>query len=305
MSKILKYSPRIVIAPNGPEFSRIVLGLWRLSSWAMSPTERIAFLRSALEMGITTIDQADIYGDYMGEALLGEAFALAPELRQQFQIVTKCGIQFPSPNRPAQSAHIYNTSADHIIASAENSLRVMGLESIDLLLIHRPDPLMNVDEIAEGFTRLRDAGKVQHFGVSNFTPSQFELLHSRIALVTNQVECSLMQTEPFYDGCFDQCQRLRIAPMIWSALAGGRLFDETSEQARRIASVLRQLADYYQVTTSGIALAWILQLPSRPVVLTGSSRVTALRDAVDAAHVQLSRPHWFDLWRAATGVDIP
>lgn len=298
-------SPRIKIAPNGPEFSRIVLGLWRLPSWNMSPAERVVFLQSALDMGITTIDQADIYGDYTSEELVGEAFALAPDLRQRFQIVTKCGIQFPAPNRPAQTAHIYDTSAAHIIASAENSLHMMGVDAIDLLLIHRPDPLMDADEIASAFTRLHEAGKVKHFGVSNFTNSQFDLLHARYPLVTNQVECSLMQFDSIENGCFDQCQRLRIAPMIWSALAGGRVLDDSTEQGRRIAGVLRSLGDRYQASTSCIALAWLLQHPSRPLVLTGSGRLEALRDAVQATHLQLTRPEWFDLWRAAKGRDIP
>ncbi|MBC3881665.1 aldo/keto reductase [Undibacterium sp. LX40W] len=298
-------SPRLSIVPQGPEFSQIVLGLWRLSSWQMSAQERVSFLEQALELGITTIDEADIYGDYTSEALLGEAFALAPHLRQQFQIVSKCGIQFPSAQKPLQTSHIYETSAAHIIGSAENSLRNMQLDSLDLLLIHRPDPLMDADEIAEAFTHLRSRGKVQHFGVSNFTPSQFSLLHSRFPLVTNQVECSLLQMAPIYDGSFDQCQQLRISPMIWSALGGGALFEGKTEQSRRVLLALEKIAVELEVSTSTIALAWIFRHPVHPLVLTGSSRVQALQEAVQASHLQLSREHWFDLWRASTGVDIP
>lgn len=296
---------RSQIAPQGPEFSRIVLGLWRLSSWQMSPAERVQFLRAALDLGITTIDQADIYGDYTSETLLGEAFALAPELRQQFQIVTKCGIQFPSTQRPQQSAHIYNTSAAHIIASAENSLRSMQIEKIDLLLIHRPDPLMDADEIAHAFTHLQQSGKVAYFGVSNFTPSQFELLAARFPLMTNQVECSLLQHAPIYDGTFDVCQRQRIVPMIWSALAGGRLFSEQSPQLQKLHQALSRIATELDVSVSTVAMAWVLNLPSKPMVLTGSSRVKVLAEAVQALDCQLSREQWFDLWRAATGQDLP
>ena len=298
-------SPRLQIAPNGPEFSRIVLGLWRLSSWQMSPAQRAVFLQAALELGITTIDQADIYGDYTSETLLGEAFSHAPDLRQHFQIVTKCGIQFPAALRPAQTSHIYNTTAQHIIASAESSLRSMQIDAIDLLLIHRPDPLMDADEIAEAFSHLHRSGKVKYFGVSNFTNAQFELLHSRYPLVTNQVECSLLQMAPIYDGSFDLCQRLRIAPMIWSALAGGVLFSDAGENAQRIRVCLDQIAEQLNVSNSCVALAWILNLPSRPLVLTGSSRVSVLEEAVQAAQLRLSREHWFDLWRAAKGFDIP
>ena len=298
-------SPRLQIAPNGPEFSRIVLGLWRLSSWQMSPAQRVAFLQAALDLGITTIDQADIYGDYTSEILLGEAFAYAPALSQQFQIVTKCGIQFPAALRPAQTSHIYNTTAQHIIASAENSLRSMQIDAIDLLLIHRPDPLMDADEMAEAFSQLHASGKVKYFGVSNFTNAQFELLHSRYPLVTNQVECSLMQMAPIYDGSFDLCQRLRIAPMIWSALAGGALFSDAGENAQAIRACLEDIAQQLDVSSSCVALAWLLNLPSRPLVLTGSSRVSVLEEAVQAAQLRLSREYWFDLWRAAKGFDIP
>jgi predicted oxidoreductase len=298
-------SSRLQIAPQGPEFSRIVLGLWRLSAWQMTPVERVAFLHAALDLGITTIDQADIYGDYTSELLLGEAFALEPQLRQQFQIVTKCGIQFPSAQRPHQRAHIYNTSTTHIIASAENSLRSMRLEKIDLLLIHRPDPLMDADEIADAFSQLKQAGKVSHFGVSNFSPAQFELLASRFPLVTNQVECSLLHHVPIYDGTFDQCQRLRMSPMIWSALAGGRLFSEQSEQAQKLQAQLDRTASELGVSAACVAIAWILQLPSRPMVLTGSSRVKVLAEAVQALNCSLSREQWFDLWRAASGTELP
>nr|WP_314859448.1 aldo/keto reductase [uncultured Undibacterium sp.] len=298
-------SPRLQIAPNGPEFSRIVLGLWRLSSWQMGLAQRAEFLQAALDLGITTIDQADIYGDYTSETLLGETFAYAPSLRQHFQIVTKCGIQFPATLRPAQTSHIYNTTGQHIITSAETSLRSMQIETIDLLLIHRPDPLMDADEVAAAFTRLHESGKVKYFGVSNFTNAQFELLHSRFPLVTNQVECSLMQMAPIDDGSFDLAQRLRFAPMIWSALAGGALFNDRGEVAQRIRACLEQIAVQLDVTTSCVALAWILNLPSRPLVLTGSSRVSVLEETVQAAQLRLSREHWFDLWRAAKGFDIP
>lgn len=301
-------SSRIKIAPQGPEFSRIVLGLWRISSWQMSPAERVEFLRSALDLGITTIDQADIYGDYTSETLLGEAFAFAPELRQQFEIVTKCGIQFPSAQRPHQRAHIYNTSASHIIASAENSLRSMQVEKIDLLLIHRPDPLMEADEIAEAFTQLQQSGKVAYFGVSNFTVAQFDLLDSRFPLMTNQLECSLLQHAPIYDGTFDLCQRKRVVPMIWSALAGGRLFSDLGEQhpqGQKLHQVLNRIADELGLSPATIAISWVLHLPSKPMVLTGSSRVKVLAEAVQALECHLSREQWFDLWRAATGLELP
>ena len=297
-------TPTLQISPQGPTFSRIVLGLWRMADWAMSPQQRLAFLQQALELGITTIDQADIYGGYQSEALLGEALALAPQLRERLQIVTKCGIKLVSPARPSHQIQHYDTSRTHIIASAEQSLRNMRTETIDVLLIHRPDPLMDADEIAEAFLSLQQSGKVKHFGVSNFTVSQFDLLASRIPLVTNQVELSLLHMNPLQDGSLDQCQRERLSPMIWSALAGGRLLSDEGEQAQRVRAVLARLAAELNVAVSTIALAWILQHPSKPVVLTGSGKIASIKEAVAATEIMLSREQWFALWCASAGKNV-
>lgn len=294
-------APRIRISPTGPEFSRIALGMWRLASWDMNAQQRLAYLEQALDLGITTIDHADIYGS---EAPFGEAIALAPSLRDKLEIVTKCGI-VPLAKQSATSASHYNTSAAHIIASAENSLRQMQIDHIDVLLIHRPDPLMNADEVAQAFQTLHKDGKVRHFGVSNFTPSQFELLASRHPLVTNQVELSPMFLAPLHDGTLDQCQRLSIAPMIWSALAGGRLFGKESEQALRLHATLNGLAEEYCVSPVCVAYAWALQHPSRPVVLTGSRHIAAARDAISATGVKLAPEHWFAIWTASNGHNVP
>ncbi|MBC3811538.1 aldo/keto reductase [Undibacterium aquatile] len=299
-------SPRIQIAPGGPEFSRIVLGLWRLASWQKTPQERVSFLQEALELGITTIDQADIYGDYQSERLLGEALHIAPELKKEFQFVSKCGIKLVSQHRSEHHLQHYDTSRQHIIASAENSLRAMQIDRLDLLLIHRPDPLMDADEMAQAFHHLQQSGKVAHFGVSNFTPSQFDLLASRFPLVTNQVELSLLHLPPLHDGTLDLCQRLRIAPMIWSALGGGALLSDATANAdvQRVRVALGQVAAELQVPLATVAIAWVLQHPSKPMVLTGSGRMSALREAVLACSQTLSREQWFSLWCAAAGKGV-
>ncbi|MDO9193555.1 MAG: aldo/keto reductase, partial [Undibacterium sp.] len=237
-------------------------------------------------------------------ALLGEALALAPQLRERLQIVTKCGIKLVSQARPSHQIQHYDTSRAHIIASAENSLRNMHIDAIDVLLIHRPDPLMDADEIAEAFLALQQSGKVRHFGVSNFTPSQFELLASRFPLVTNQLELSLLHMNPLHDGTLDLCQRQRIAPMIWSALAGGRLMSDSGEQAQRVRLVLARLAEELNVAISTVALAWILRHPSNPLVLTGSGKIAAIREAVAATELTLSREQWFSLWCASAGKNV-
>jgi len=295
-------SPRIQICPNGPEFSRIALGLWRLGAWNFSPQQCVEFLQQALDLGITTIDHADIYGS---EAPFGQTMALAPSLRDKMEIVTKCGIMLAPPDRSTLRVPHYDTSCAHIIASLENSLRLLRTEYVDVLLIHRPDPLMQADEIAEAFHTLKQAGKVRHFGVSNFTPAQFDLLASRCTLVTNQIELSPLYLDPLHDGTLDQCQKLSISPMIWSALAGGRLFSEHNPRTERLRAVLSALGAEYGVSVNTVVYAWLLQHPSKPVVLIGSSRIAVAQEAVAATDLSLTREHWFAVWSASTGTGVP
>jgi len=284
------------LSSTGPEFSRIALGMWRIASWQMTPAERLDFIKQALELGVTTIDHADIYGS---EKPFGEALRLEPSLRAGMELVTKCGIIL------GESSSHYDTSAAHITRCLNNSLHDLGTDYVDLLLIHRPDPLMQVDEIAAAFTRLQEAGKVRHVGVSNFTPAQFELLNSRIPLVTNQVELSPLHLAPLHDGTLDQCQQRALAPMIWSALGGGRLFTEQTEQAVRLRATLNALSEHYGVSAATLVYAWLLQHPSRPIVLTGSGRIGAIRQAVAGADITLTRAHWFAIWSASTGTNPP
>lgn len=171
---------RIALAPQGPEFSRFVMGYWRLMDWNMSPRQLVSFIEEHLDLGITTVDHADIYGGYLCEAAFGEAMKLAPALRERMEIVTKCGIATTA--NPDHALGHYITDSDHIIKSAEQSLVNLATDHLDLLLIHRPDPLMDADEVAAAFLNLHQSGKVRHFGVSNFTPAQFSLLQSRLRL---------------------------------------------------------------------------------------------------------------------------
>ena len=289
-------NPRIRISKYGPEFSRIALGLWRLTSWQRTAGQRLEYVQQALDLGITTIDHADIYGS---EFPFGEALSLSPSLRDRTEIVTKCGIVSNGERS------YYDTSARHIIDSLENSLRLLRTDYVDLLLIHRPDHLMQIDEVAAAFQRLHESGKVRYFGVSNFTPGQFNMLASRYPLVTNQVEWSPLHINPLDDGTFDQCQQLAISPMIWSALAGGRLFSDQSARAKRVRDTLSELALRYAVSPTTIVYAWLLAHPSNPVVLTGSGRLDAIKEAFAALEVTLSRADWFAIWRASTGTPVP
>ena len=295
---------RITLAPQGPEFSRFVMGYWRLMDWNMSPLQLASFIEEHLDLGITTVDHADIYGGYQCEAAFGEALKLSPALRQRMEIVTKCGIATTA--KPEHALGHYITDSAHIVKSAEQSLVNLATDSIDLLLIHRPDPLMNADEVAEAFLNLHQSGKVRHFGVSNFTPAQFALLQSRLpfTLATNQVEISPVHQPLLLDGTLDQLQQLRIRPMAWSCLGGGRLFNDDEFQPLRdeLETVARELN---AESIEQVVYAWILRLPSQPLPIIGSGKIERVRSALAAEELQMTRQQWFRIRKAALGYDVP
>jgi predicted oxidoreductase len=300
--------PQIALSKNGPPCSRLVHGLWRLAAWKKSTSQIRATIDFCLEQGITTFDHADIYGDYTCEPLFGAALAAAPVDRSRIQIVTKCGIKLVSPNRPGHRIKSYDTSCSHILASVDNSLQCLNTDYIDLLLIHRPDPLTDPEEVNEAFVTLRDSGKVRHFGVSNFLPSQFELLASRleVPLVTNQVEYSVMNLAAHADGTIDLCQKLAIHPMAWSPLGGGRLFHQDSEQAAALRETLSGIGrDVGGASVDQVALAWILRHPVQFAVVLGTGSRDRIGQAIEALDIPLSREQWFEIWRASMGRDVP
>jgi predicted oxidoreductase len=296
--------PKATTGAQGVQLSRIVAGMWRMGDWNMSPEQRVAFIEQCLDLGVTSFDHADIYGGYGVETLFGEALRLQPSLRARMQLVSKCGIQLVSPARPQNSIQHYDTSAKHIAASVEQSLRALGTDHLDLLLIHRPDPLMEFDEIAFAFDRLRQDGKVHHFGVSNFSRHQFECLHKRVPLATNQVEFSPLHLDPLFDETFDGLQDLGVAPMIWSPLAGGALFNGADAHVGPLRAVIQQIADELQQPFASVVFAWIMRLPCKPLPLTGSGRIEAIKEAVAASTFTLSTEQWFAILRAARGHEV-
>jgi predicted oxidoreductase len=297
--------PAVVTAPGGPSLSRIVAGAWRLAEWNLPTERRLQWIHEALDLGITTFDHADLYGGYQAERLFGEALARAPGLREHLQIVGKCGIRPPCVQRPEHRVKHYDTSAAHVVASVEQSLRSLHTDRLDLLLVHRPDALMEPDALARCFDCLRRAGKVLHFGVSNHAPSQFSLLHRRFALATNQIELSPLHLDPLEDGTLDQAQDLGIAPMVWSPLAGGRLMSGDDEASVRVRAVLERLAAEHDATATTIAFAWVLRHPSRPLPIAGTRHVARLREAAAACAIALDAQDWYEIRSAAAGRDVP
>ncbi|MEO7964914.1 MAG: aldo/keto reductase [Gemmatimonadaceae bacterium] len=297
--------PLVPLCANGPKLSAIVAGAWRMAEWKLSRVERVRWIEECVELGVTSFDHADIYGDYQVETLFGEALAAAPALRARVQLVSKCGIKLVSTNRPSHGAKSYDTSRAHILASVDRSLVSLGVDHLDLLLLHRLDALMDPNEVAETFADLRQSGKVRHVGVSNHSPSQFAMLHRRCSLATNQVELSPLQMSVLSDGTLDQSIDLGIRPMIWSPLGGGRIFTESDASAVRVRAALEQVGADHGVEAPTIAYAWLLRHPSRPVPITGSRRISAIREAVAALDVSLSSDEWYSIWVAGAGRQVP
>ncbi|HDX8379597.1 aldo/keto reductase [Aeromonas salmonicida] len=295
---------RLALHAQGPTFSRLIMGYWRLMEWQLSPAALLDLMKYHLDLGVTTIDHADIYGGYQCEEAFGNALRLEPSLRDRMEIVSKCGIALTA--KPEHALNHYNTGKAHIIASAEDSLRKLATDHLDLLLIHRPDPLMDADEVADAFISLKQAGKVKHLGVSNFSARQFELLQSRLPfpLVTNQLEISPLNQSTTLDGTLDLCQQLRIKPMAWSCLGGGRLF-EGQEYAPLRAELEQIRHEVGAQNIEQLVYAWVMMLPSQPLPLIGSGKRERIAAAVAAESIALTRQQWFRIRKAALGYDVP
>lgn len=302
--------PRISLPGNEVSLSRIVFGAWRLLGQETRPTpqETGRLISAAVEIGMTSFDHADIYGDHEVEAAFGEGLAAWGGARGSIEIVTKCGIVRQSPQRPDVGVKHYSMSAEYIASSVEQSLKNFGTDYIDLLLLHRPDPLMDADETAQGLEAVVKSGKVRAVGVSNFTPSQFDLLQSRLSLplTTNQIEMSVLRTGPLTDGSLDHAQLHCRPPMIWSPLGGGALFTGQGEREMRLRSALEEVrATTGAPDIAAVALAWLLRHPSRPIPVVGSMKPARLAAMAKATDIDLGREQWFEILKSSEGRDVP
>lgn len=281
---------------QGPAFSRIITGAWR---WNLPEASVHQLISTSLEQGITTFDHADIYGDHGNEVIFGNVLRGNSSLRAKMELVTKCGIKFPSAHRPSSWVKHYDTSKEHILWSAENSLKTLATDRIDLLLIHRPDPLLNPEEVAEAFTLLKQSGKVLYFGVSNFTPTQFEVFQSYLSfpLVTNQIEVSLTCHAPLFDGSLDILMKHRVSPMAWSPLGGGKLMEGKS-------SVFSK-ASLYKATEAQMALAWLLKHPSGIFPVIGTTKPERIVESAQAININLDKQDWFEMLKIVQGKEMP
>ena len=293
---------RVALTPD-LSFSRLVYGMWRVADDSdTSPAHVAAKIDACLDQGITTLDQADIYGGYIAEAVLGEALATRPDLRNKVEIVTKCDIVAPAGRYADRGVKHYDTSAAHLNYSVECSLRDMQIDHIDMLLIHRPDPLMDHNETGAALDALVASGKVRSVGVSNFRPYDWDLLQSGMTtkLATNQIEISLAEISPFTNGDIAFHQRQDHAMMAWSPLGGGGLMTQSGPLADRMDA----LAKEHGVDRAAIAVAFLLRHPSKILPVLGTNNLERIGTISDALKVSLARETWFSLYEAALGHEV-
>lgn len=285
--------------PEGPALSPIVVGAWRWHAVALQQVETL--IKTSLAAGISSFDHADIYGNYSCEEVFGNVLRGNSSLRNEMELVTKCGIKLLSDKRPDHWIKHYDTSKEHIIWSVENSLRMLATDRIDLLLLHRPDPLLNPAEVAESFSILKKQGKVLHFGVSNFSATQLEMLQSYLSfpLVTNQIELSLFKHQPLFDGTVTSLMKNKTSPMAWSPLGGGKYFNEEGVKVS-----LQNLANHYQSTPTQLLLAWLRRHPSTIFPILGTTKPERIEEGAKSTTLALDRQHWYEMLKWITGHDV-
>jgi predicted oxidoreductase len=301
--------------------SRLAYGCWRIAgTWnaaevtVQSEVEGLRAVQAAYDAGYTLFDHADIYCDGAAEKIFGRALNEISGMRARVLIASKCGIRKPGHPKP-ESPYRYDFSAEHIIHSCEQSLQRLSVERVDIYQLHRPDYLMDPEEVARAFSQLKQSGKVREFGLSNFPPSTATALQKAcpMPLIVNQVEISLANLKAFHDGTLDQCLAEKITPMAWSPLAGGQLGDgaknllpsQMAYRTKPVVATLDRLAKERGASRTAVALAWLLKHPSRIVPIVGSTNPASIREAVRADDLELSRDEWYSLLGEARGERLP
>jgi predicted oxidoreductase len=286
------------------KLSPIIAGTMNWGEWDknLSVQEMNHLMHICVENKITSFDHADIYGGYTTETQFGKAFVESKIDRNTIQLISKCGIQMVSKNRETTIKH-YNYSKEHIVWSVENSLKNLQTDYLDVLLLHRPSPLMQADEIAEAVLKLKSEGKIVDFGLSNFTSSQTELIRKKTDVNYNQIQFSATQLEPMLDGSLDYMQMHNIQPMSWNPL--GTVFREDSEQTRRLKKLFVQLVEKYGVGSDTLLLAWIIRHPAKVLPVAGTVNIARIQQLMKAASLELSLEDWFAIWTESIGKKIP
>lgn len=284
--------------------SRLIYGMWRIGDDADTSTSHVqAKIESCLSQGITTMDQADIYGGYEAEEILGNALK-GTNLRDKIEIVTKCDIVAPAGRYSDAKVKYYDTSRAHVMASVEHSLRLTGTDYVDLLLIHRPDPMMDAEETGAALDEIVASGKAKSVGVSNFKLHDWTLLQSAMSspLVTNQIELSLLAHEGFTNGDVAYLQERKVAPMAWSPLGGGSIF---LQENKVLLNALKAIGEVSGVDETAVAVAWLLAHPAKIMPVMGTNSLARIGKISDALKVKMDRETWFELYSIALGSEVP
>lgn len=290
---------------NKVPFSKIIAGAMSWGVWGknLTTSQMIDLMQVCLENDITSFDHADIYGDYSTEAAFGEAYNASGINREHIQLISKCGIQMKSPGRITNDVKHYEYSKDYIIRSAEQSLKNLHTDYLDLLLLHRPSPLMQADEIAGAIEKLEKEGKIRAFGVSNFTPSQTDLIQTKTRVAYNQIEFSVTHLEPMLDGSLEHMQTHGIVPMAWSPL--GSVFRGSDERSQRVKALVQTLAEKYEVAQDVILLAWILKHPAGILPVCGTADPFRIIGLKQATEIEMEVQDWFLVWETSRDKPVP
>lgn len=282
-----------------------IVGCMRWGTWGANFTtgQYQQMIEQCIENGLDEFDHADIYGDYTTEAEFGTVLKGNSSLRGKMKLITKCGIKMTSSNRPLHTIKSYDTTKEHILQSVENSLKNLNTDYIDTLLIHRPDVLMDPHEIAETVTLLKKSGKIKSFGVSNFTTAQVELIHSFVQVEQHQVEISTTNLNAYNNGVLEQAQLKGIDIQSWSPLGNG-LFDIKTESHKRILDTAAQISFIHNTSVSSVLLAFLYMHPANIIPVMGTTKIERLIEAKGAMNINLTKTEFYQLWTAATGVEV-
>ena len=286
-------------------YSKVVVGVIRWGSWGskLSANKMASLINSCMEMGVTTFDHADIYGNYTTEREFGDAMILSGIPREEMQIITKCGIIKPCAEKPGFQITHYNTSKRHILESADQSLENLNTEYLDMLMINRPSPIMNYSEIAGAFHQLYESGKVKEFGLVNFSPDQIRAMRKFFPVRSNQMEVSLTHLGPVFDGTVDTCVTNDMIPMSWSPIGGGSIYTNTKAGAKLEARLMK-LADKYQWTLTEMALLFLMHHPAGIIPVINQSKLDKIKEAVDLRDITLTNEQWFEILITVQGHDL-
>ena len=256
-------------------------------------------IEQIVDLGVTTFDHADIYGDYTTEEAFGKAFRQSLINREDIQFISKCGIQLHNENRKTYIKH-YNYDISYIINQVELSLKNLKTDYLDLFLLHRPSPLMREDDILEAITKLQKDGKIKNFGVSNFTPQQIDFLAQSLDISANQIQCSLTHYKPFEDDTLFYHQQHNILTMAWSPLGDLFKIDEYSE----LQQALEEISEKHNCTTTQIALAWLRKHPANIYPVIGTTKTERVQESVESLSINLDLQDWFELYEASRGREV-